>query len=327
MKNMAAMMLDVARYYRRTGDAPARTVVMAFLADEEMGGDLGARHLVRERPELVADCTVAVGEVGGFSVGWGGDRRGYLVETAEKGVAWIRLRATGAGGHASMVQADNPIMKITKAVNELNLGGRFQLTAGTERFVRTLAAARGTSIDPHDPAAVGALLDDLGPISRMLHASLRHTYNATMVTAGYKENVVPATAEALVDARFLPGLEQDFLHEVEKLLADCDVTWHFELWLPALAAPELDGDAHVLGAIERALRTEDPAAVAVPYTLSAGSDAKSFAQLGMACYGFTPLRLPTDFDFSAQFHAADERVPIDALRFGARVLRAFLNDC
>jgi acetylornithine deacetylase/succinyl-diaminopimelate desuccinylase-like protein len=327
MKDMAAMMLAAARRYGRTGESPARDVVMAFLADEEMGGNLGAGYLVRAHPSLVAGCTVAIGEVGGFSVPIGDDRRIYLIETAEKGVAWIRLTATGAGGHASMIHGDNPITRIAHAIRRLEKGGRFQLTTGTERFLQAIAAARETPTNIRDAEAVRVLLDSLGPVSRMLHASLRHTYNATIVNAGYKENVVPSTADALIDARFLPGLEQDFRQEVKQLLEGSGVEWEFERWLPAVAVTDADRPLTnpVFQAIERALRTEDSTSVAAPYTLSAGSDAKSFAKLGMACYGFTPLRLPRDFDFSAQFHANDERVPVDALRFGARVLKAFLD--
>ncbi|MBX7265787.1 M20/M25/M40 family metallo-hydrolase [Micromonospora sp. Llam7] len=327
MKDMAAMMLASARHYGRTGDSPARDVVMAFLADEEMGGNLGAGHLVRSHPSLIGGCTVAIGEVGGFSVPVGDGRRIYLVETAEKGVAWIRLTAAGAGGHASMIHGDNPITRIAHAIRRLEDGGRFQLTTGTERFLDVIAEARETPTDVRDAEAVRHLLDSLGPVSRMLHASLRHTYNATIVNAGFKENVVPSTADALIDARFLPGLEQDFRQEVERLLDGSGVQWEFERWLPAVAMANTSRALKdpVFTAIERALRTEDPTAVSTPYTLSAGTDAKSFAKLGMACYGFTPLRLPPDFDFSAQFHADDERVPIDALRFGARVLKAFLD--
>jgi acetylornithine deacetylase/succinyl-diaminopimelate desuccinylase-like protein len=329
MKDMAAMMLAVAREIRRSGAEPARDIVMAFVADEEMGGDLGAGLLVREHPELLAGCTEAIGEVGGFSVESTGAHRLYLVETAEKGVAWIRLRANGSGGHASMINNDNAILKIVAALQRLAGAGSFRLTAGTAEFLRRLGGADsvhgGAAGDgPPDEVASQAVLQRFGPLSRMLEASLRHTYNVTMFQAGYKENVIPASAEALVDARFLPGFEEEFKAETAGLLEGTGVEWSFERWLPAVVGAPAQS---LLDAIQAALSTQDPQALLVPYTLSAGSDAKWFTRLGMACVGFTPLRLPDGFDFSAQFHAADERIPIDALTFGARTLHALLDQC
>ena len=324
MKDMAAMMLVAARAYRRTGTAPARDVVMLFLADEEMGGELGAHHVIQQRPDLLAGCTEAIGEVGGFSLEATPDRRIYLVATAEKGVAWLRLRASGAGGHASMVHDDNPVAAIAAAVHRLSSGGRHQVSGAPERFLRELAAASNLQVDLTDPRATGEMLRRYGPVSRMLAAVTRHTYNATMISGGFKENVVPPAAEALVDARFLPGLYEDLLGEVASLLDGHDVEWTVERFLPAV---ETTVSQSFLDTIERALRVSDPEARVIPYALSAGSDAKAFSPLGMSCYGFTPLRLPADFDFSAQFHGSDERVPIESLRFGADVLKQLLDNC
>ena len=145
-----------------------------------------------------------------------------------------------------------------------------------------------------------------------------------MLEAGYKANVIPPTATAHVDCRFLPGYEDEFLATVDELLGP-DVTRE---WSHAPAARwRRRSTATLVDAMTAALHAEDPDAHVAPYMLSGGTDAKHFAQLGIRCYGFAPLRLPADLDFAALFHGVDERVPVDALEFGARVLDRFLRTC
>jgi acetylornithine deacetylase/succinyl-diaminopimelate desuccinylase-like protein len=166
-------------------------------------------------------------------------------------------------------------------------------------------------------------LAKLGPLSRIVGATIRDTANPTMLSAGYKANVIPSSAEAVLDCRVLPGREDAFLREVDELLGP-DVGREWITHLPAIETPF---GGPLTDAMAAALRTEDPGAATVPYMLSGGTDAKSFADLGMNCYGFAPLRLPPDLDFASLFHGIDERVPIDALKFGCRVLDTFLRSC
>jgi acetylornithine deacetylase/succinyl-diaminopimelate desuccinylase-like protein len=170
---------------------------------------------------------------------------------------------------------------------------------------------------------VEGALRKLGPLSRIAGATVRDTANPTMLKAGYKANVIPSTAEGVVDCRILPGREEAFLREVDELLGP-DVTREWVTHLPPVETPF---DGALIDAMAAALRTEDPDAQIAPYMISAGTDAKSFAELGMRCYGFSPLQLPPDLDFAGLFHGIDERVPVDALRFGARVLDEFLRTC
>ena len=321
MKDMDAMILAVARRFRREGVVPPRDIVFAFLADEEAGGHFGAKWLVENRPDLFAGCTEAIGEVGGFSLTYGEDQRVYLIESAEKSMAWMRLRARGKPGHGSFLHDENAVTRLAEAVARLG-NHRFPLvlTDTVRAFVERMRELTGQEFPEDD---LEGSLAKLGPIARMVGATVRDTANPTMLSAGYKSNVIPSTAEAVVDCRVLPGREEAFLREVDELLGP-DVTRE---WITDLPAVETPFDVPLTAAMQAALRTEDPTAEISPYMLSGGTDAKSFAALGMNCYGFAPLRLPPDLDFASLFHGIDERVPVSALRFGTRVLDRLLQTC
>jgi acetylornithine deacetylase/succinyl-diaminopimelate desuccinylase-like protein len=321
MKDMDAMMLAVARQLARSGRRPPRDLVLAFVADEEAGGDAGARWLVNTRPDLFAGCTEAIGEVGGFSYTISDDLRLYLIETAEKGMAWLRLIADGTAGHGSMVNDDNAVTELSDAVARIGRH-RFpvRVTKTVRAFLDELSGALGIELDPED---IENTFAKLGPIARLVGATVRNTANPTGLAAGYKVNVIPGRAEGQVDGRFLPGHEEEFFAELDDLLGP-RVRREF---LHHDIALETDFGGQLVEAMGAALRTEDAGARTVPYTLSGGTDAKSFSRLGIRCYGFVPLRLPPNLDFAGMFHGVDERVPVDALRFGCRVLERFLATC
>jgi acetylornithine deacetylase/succinyl-diaminopimelate desuccinylase-like protein len=327
MKDMVGMMIVVARQFRRAGIVPPRDLVFAFVADEENGGAFGAHWLVDNRPDLFAGVSEAVGEVGGFSLTVprrdGGEQRLYLIETAEKGLQWMRLTARGRAGHGSMVHDNNAVTVLAEAVARLGRH-RFPLVLSDTvvQFLAAVGEETGHSFDTDSPDLEGAI-DKLGPIARILKATLRDTANPTMLKAGYKANVVPATAEAIVDCRVLPGRQAAFEAEVDELIGP-DVTRE---WIRDLPSYETSFDGDLVDAMNAALLAVDPDARTVPYMLSGGTDAKAFARLGIRCFGFVPLRLPPDLDFSALFHGVDERVPVDALRFGTQVLANFLTHC
>jgi acetylornithine deacetylase/succinyl-diaminopimelate desuccinylase-like protein len=320
MKDMDAMTLAVIRQRMREGRQPPRDIVLAFLADEEAGGSYGARWLVDNHASLFEGVTEAISEVGGFSVTFGG-RRLYLVEIAEKGLAWMRLTAHGRAGHGSMLQTDNAVTELAETIARI---GRHewpvQLTPAVEAFFTEAAAAFGVD---YTPAVLPQLLDKVGSLAKLTGATLRHTLNPTVLDAGYKVNVVPQVATAQVDGRFLPGHEEEFFAEVDKLLGP-----HVEReFIHHDIALETTFDGDLCDAMTAALLAEDPEAKVVPYCLSGGTDAKSFSRLGIRCFGFAPLQLPPDLDFSGMFHGVDERVPTDALQFGTRVLDRFLDNC
>jgi acetylornithine deacetylase/succinyl-diaminopimelate desuccinylase-like protein len=327
MKDMVGMMIVVARQLKQAGIVPPRDLVFAFVADEEHGGRYGAHWLVDNRPDLFDGVTEAIGEVGGFSLTVprpdGGERRLYLIETAEKGLSWMRLTARGTAGHGSMAHDNNAVTAVAEAVARLGRH-RFPLvpTDTVVQFLAALSEETGLTFDAAS-ADLEGMIEKLGPMARMLKAVLHDTANPTMLKAGYKANVIPATAEAVIDCRILPGRKAAFEAEIDELIGP-DVARE---WIRDLDSYETTFDGDLVDAMNAALLAHDPDARTVPYMLSGGTDAKAFARLGIRCFGFSPLRLPPDLDFSSLFHGVDERVPIDALRFGTDVLAHFLTHC
>jgi acetylornithine deacetylase/succinyl-diaminopimelate desuccinylase-like protein len=319
MKDMDAMTLAVVRELARTGRKPPRDVVLAFVSDEEAGGRQGAHYLVDHHADLFADCTEAISEVGGFSVSLDEQTRIYLIQTAEKGINWLRLKASGAPGHGSMVHRDNAVTRLAQAVSRI--GGHewpLVITDTVRATVEGLSAVTGRDFDAED---VDSWLPLLGGAARMIGATVRNTTNPTMVEGGYKANVIPSRAEATIDARFLPGQEEQLLSTLDELLGE-GVEREF---IVRDIAVETGFDGALVDAMAAALRAEDPDGHPLPYLMSGGTDAKSFSTLGMRCYGFSPLLLPPELDFMALFHGIDERVPVDALKFGTRVLDRLLS--
>ncbi len=321
MKDMDAMVLSMVRDRMRTGRKPPRDVVLAFVADEEAGGVFGAQWLVDNQPDLFADCTEGISEVGGFSLTVNDDLRLYLIETAQKGMAWMRLTANGTAGHGSMINGDNAVTALCEAVARL---GKHEfpihVTKTVRRFLDEVGEAFGLELDANDMETTVA---QLGPLARIIGATLRNTANPTMLDAGYKHNVIPGQAHAMVDGRFLPGFEQEWEIEIDEALG-AGITREYVHYDIAL---ETEFEGALVEAMSSALKAEDPGARPVPYTLSGGTDAKSFSRLGVRGFGFSPLRLPPDLDFAGMFHGVDERVPLESLKFGTRVLDRFLDAC
>jgi acetylornithine deacetylase/succinyl-diaminopimelate desuccinylase-like protein len=318
MKDMDAMSLAVIRQWAREGRKPPRDLVIAYVADEEAGGSKGARYLVDEHADLFEGCTESISEVGGFSIQLRDDLRLYPVQTAQRGMAWMKLIARGRAGHGSLVNDANAITALAEAVARI---GRYEwpvrLTATVEAFLAEVGDAIGVELDPHDLSPVA---DKLGAVTALVAATVRNTANPTMLDAGYKVNVIPQEATAHIDGRFLPGYEDEFYATIDELLGP-DVrreTVHGDIAL------ETSWDGDLVDAMKESIHAEDPQGKAVPYCLFGGTDDKSFSLLGIRGFGFSPLRLTPDLDFAGMFHGVDERVPLEGLKFGVRVLDRFL---
>ena len=318
MKDMDAMILTALGDILGAGELPARELVVAFFADEENGGVYGSHFLVDTHPELFAGATEAVSEVGGYSIDLGGTRA-YLLQTGEKALVWIRLIARGGAAHGSRVYRDNAVTKLATAVATL---GREEwpvhLTATTRDQLARLADLLSGSADDPD-----ALILSAGTAAGFLQAGIHVTTNPTVLEAGYKHNVIPDRAEALIDIRPFPGQEDEVLARVRELVGpDIEIEIvHHDIGLEG----EFSGD--LVDAMVASLHRFDPGAPVLPYLMSGGTDNKALAKLGITGYGFAPLRLGPELDFPAMFHGVDERVPLDALAFGRSVLGDFLRTC
>ena len=320
MKDMDAMILATVRMWQRIGYKPPRNILLVFFADEEAGSNYGSRWLVKHRPEIFDGYSEAVSEVGGFSITITGEHRLYLIEAAQKGIQWMKLTAKGTAGHGSFINQNNAVTKVADAVARIGKYEWPQLETKTSSFFfRKIAELTG---DKYDPKNVKPLLRHLGDAVKMLGATISNTANPTMLEAGYKVNVIPQNASAMVDGRFLPGHENQLQETIKKLAGD-------EIEIEVLTrdiALEVEFAGPLVKAMCNAISGEDSAGIPVPYLMSGGTDNKALHDLGIVGYGFSPLKLPKDLDFFALFHGVDERVPIEGLKFGVRVLYEFLEN-
>ncbi|MCE6997539.1 M20/M25/M40 family metallo-hydrolase [Saccharothrix sp. S26] len=318
MKDMIAMVLAVLGGWSREGRRPRRDIVLAFVADEEDRGELGAHWLVDHHADFFAGCTAAIGESGGYSYPVG-ERRVYPVGTAERGTSHLRLTATGRAGHGSRRNDDNAVAKLLAALGRVAaIEHPVRLTPTVRAFLERVGAALDVPVDLTD---VDATIARFGPAATLVENTIRNSATPTVLRAGYKVNVIPGSATAELDVRTLPGAVDELLASIDAALGP-DVRREFIADDPPVQAPI---DSPWFEAMADALRAEDPDAVVVPYCMGGGTDAKAFTRLGIDCYGFAPLSLPPGYDYRAMPHGVDERVPVDGLRFGVRVLDRLLS--
>lgn len=319
MKNMDAMILAVVRAWARQGVRPRRDIVIAFTADEEASAEDGSGFLADRHAALFEGCTEGISESGAYTVHDGSGRQLYPIAAGERGTAWLKLTARGRAGHGSKVNRDNAVTRLAAAVTRIGEHEwPLRLTPTVRAALTELAALYG--VDP-DLSDVDTLLAKLGPAAKLVEHTLRNSSNPTMLEAGYKVNVIPGQAVAHIDGRYLPGGEDEFRATLDRLTGP-DVDWEFEHREPALAAPV---DSRTFARMRAAVQEFAPEGHPVPYCMSGGTDAKQFSRLGITGYGFAPLKLPEGFDYQALFHGVDERVPVEALHFGVRVLDRFLR--
>ena len=320
MKNMNAMILATVRSWTRNGFTPQRDIVLAFFADEEAGSIFGSHYMVDHHPEVFSGCTEAISEVGGFSVTLSNGKRLYLIETAEKGIHWMKLTADGRAGHGSLMNQENAVTRISEAVARIGKHQWPQRYSSTVKiFFQRIAQATGRTYDEKD---LRPLLSELGFASRMIGATLQNTANPTMLEAGYKANVIPGSASAVIDGRFIPGYEEE-LNETIRTLVGPDIKIET---ITRDRALEVSFEGDLVEQMCKSLMKHDSDAIPVPYVMSGGTDNKALSVLGITGYGFSPLKLEKDFDFMAMFHGVDERVPIEGLTFGVLVLKDFLEN-
>jgi acetylornithine deacetylase/succinyl-diaminopimelate desuccinylase-like protein len=320
MKNMDAMIIAIFRMWSRKGIKPPRNIVLAFFADEEAGSLFGSRWMVANHPEVFKDCSEAISEVGGFSVTVSDSKRLYFIETAQKGIHWIRLSAQGRAGHGSMMNPENSLTRLSEAVSAIgNHTWPQRYTKTVRTLFKKIAEITGKNYDEND---LQPLLKEIGPMSRMIGATLQNTANPTMLDAGYKANVIPQSAHAVIDGRFLPGFENELDDTIRQIVGP-DIA--IETITHDIAL-EVDFEGNLVDAMIKSVLAFDAEGIPVPYLMSGGTDNKALSELGIVGYGFSPLKLPADLDFMALFHGVDERVPVDGIHFGVDVLENFLRN-
>ncbi|MCY0955657.1 M20/M25/M40 family metallo-hydrolase [Streptomyces sp. H27-H5] len=318
MKNMDAMVLSVVRAWARAGVKPRRDIVIAYTADEEDSAIDGSGFLADHHPELFEGCTEGLSESGAFTVHPAPGRSLYPIAAGERGTAWLKLTAHGTAGHGSKPNRANAVSRLAAAVTRI---GEYEwpvrLTDTVTACITELAALEGLSVDPRgEDLDLTELLAALGPAAALVQATVRQSANPTMLSAGYKLNVIPGQATAYVDGRTLPGGEAEFIATLDALTGP-DVHWEFHHREVALEAPV---GGRTFGILREAVEHFDPEGHVVPFCMAGGTDAKQFSRLGITGYGYSPLKLPPGFDYWSLFHGVDERVPVDALHFGVRVL-------
>jgi acetylornithine deacetylase/succinyl-diaminopimelate desuccinylase-like protein len=312
MKDMDAMIIASVREMIRNGERPERDIVLAFFADEEAGCTLGSQWMVDAHPEVFAGVSHAITEGGGYTIDING-KRAYMLSAGEKGVLWIRMRSKGRAGHASMLNDDNAITTLAAAVVRVGAAEwPLKMTATTVVLRERLLALSGAE----DTIGMEALVESTGMSSASITATLRNVGNVTMLSAGYKENVIPERASAMIDVRFLPGERDAVLAHLHEL-AGPDIEFEIEMDLIAMESPV---DGPIVDALNASIGRLDPGAEVVPHLVPGGTDNKGLSRIGIVGYGFVPLRLPIDLEYPALFHGVDERIPLDALTHGQAVL-------
>ncbi|MDQ8705650.1 M20/M25/M40 family metallo-hydrolase [Streptomyces sp. LHD-70] len=323
MKNMDAMILAVVRAWARAGVRPRRDLVIAFTADEEASAADGSGFLADRHPGLFEGCTEGISESGAFTFHAAPDLQLYPIAAGERGTGWLKLTARGRAGHGSKVNRANAVSALAAAIARI---GQYEwpvrLTPTVRAALAELARLHGLQADVNAPDFdVDSLVGKLGRAAELVEPTVRGSANPTMLQAGYKVNVIPGEAVAYVDGRFLPGGEEEFRETLDQLTGPA-VDWEFHHREVALEAPVA---SPTYDRMRAAVEEFAPEGHVVPYCMSGGTDAKQFSRLGITGYGFSPLKLPPGFDYQALFHGVDERVPVDALHFGVRVLERFLR--
>lgn len=321
MKSGVAMLLAAFLKAKAEGTPLPGDVIFCAVADEEAGGDFGAKFLVEEHPGLFKGVKYAFGEFGGFNLSMGG-KRIYPIMVAEKQACWMKATFRGQGGHGSMPVRGGAMTKLGRALRLLDRRSLpYHLTPAVRTMLASIAKALGgiSGLAIHqltNPLLADTLVKSLGPRVALFAPLLHNTVSPTLLHASDKVNVIPSEVELGLDGRLLPGFQpEDMTRELRALLGD-DFDLEIVMFDPGPAAPNLSL-FDTLGAV---LRELDPEGIAVPLVLSGVTDARFFTRLGIQTYGFTPLKLPDDFNFIRTIHAADERVPVEALDFGTQAI-------
>jgi acetylornithine deacetylase/succinyl-diaminopimelate desuccinylase-like protein len=324
MKNMVAMSAMCLVLLKRTGITLKRDLIFCGVADEENGGEYGAKFMVNEHPDKVR-AEYCIGEMGGFPMAING-KRFYLIQVAQKGTCWLRIKTQGEPGHGSITDKNSALVKAAEIAAKLGAKRLpFHSVKAVTRFINQLSIhlkfpKKMVFRQLLNPILSDMILDRLIPqkdMARGLAATLHNTATPTVFRSGNKTNVIASEAAIDVDGRILPGfVKEDFIREIRTLIGEEP---EIEV-LQEMASAESPVDDRIMELIEEVIKKYDPGAFTVPYLTTGYTDATHWEKLGMKCYGFSPLYLPNDVSFMHLLHGHDERIPIEGFRFGLRAL-------
>ena len=321
MKGGVAMMLAAFLRAKAEGVKLPGDVVLAIVSDEEAGGDEGARFLVEEHPELFRGIRYAIGEFGGFSL-YIGKKRFYPIMVAEKQICWIKATVRGQGGHGSMPVHGGAMAKLSRFLGKLDENPLpIHITPPARLMFESMASAMGgingaVIRQLTNPSLTNGVLKILGGRGRIFNPLVRNTVSPTILHGSNKVNVIPGEVSVELDGRLLPGFEpRDMIRELKQIVGN-EVELEVIRHDPGPSAP----DIRLFDMFARILREADPNGLPIPLLLSGVTDGRFFSRLGIQTYGFLPMNLPPDFNFTATIHAADERIPAAAVEFGANAI-------
>ncbi|OGK07746.1 MAG: peptidase M20 [Candidatus Riflebacteria bacterium GWC2_50_8] len=326
MKGGVAMMLAAFLRAKTSGLPLPGDVILAAVCDEEAGGEFGAKFLVEEHPEQFKGVRYAIGEFGGFTFSIG-NKTFYPVQVAEKQMCWLKATVRGTGGHGSMPVRGGAMAKLAKFLQQLD---RHRLPVhitpvAREMISRVAATTAGISGLLTGllkvPLLTDRLLDLMGERGRLFDSLLHNTVSPTVLQGSERVNVIPAEVSVGLDGRLLPGYHpEDMLRELRGIVGN-DVELELKHYCAGPGVPDMGLFPELTGILQEA----DPGCVPIPLLLSGVTDGRFFSRLGIQTYGFLPTPLPEGFDFTRTIHAADERVPVAALEFGANAIYRVLS--
>ena len=326
MKGAVAMMLCAFLRAKYENIHLAGDVVLCIMSDEEAGGNLGTGFLLEHHADYFKGIRYAISEFGGFSFYLKG-KKFFPIEVIQKQICSIKATIRSRSGHGAFVMKDGAMAKLARMLNQLD---KKYLPVHITPVVRTLVEQMASALpfpgrmvlqQLVNPLFTDRVLKLLGEKGRNFIPMLRNTVNATIVRGGDKVNVLPSEIEVMLDGRLLPGFgPEDIIEEIKKVVDD-----DIELEVIRYDPGPLDPDMGLFDTLASVLRTLDPDGIPVPYLLSASSDARFFSKIGIQTYGFIPMQLPESLDFARLIHAADERIPVEALTFGSEAIYQLLQ--
>ena len=331
MKNMVIMSMWVMKLLKRINKPLQRTVIFAAVADEETGCHHGSHWLVDHHADKIK-AGYMISEVGGFSLDIKGQRF-YPIQVAEKGQVSIKMRAYGQQGHGSMPKKNSANALLSKAISQLEKSRLPKhITNIQSDFIEGVSEHLSFPINKVFPFLLSPLSDkvlDLLPDNQSapLNANLRNTATVTSMKSGSdkEKNVIPSEATAIIDGRFLPEQQaENLLREIRQVIGD-EIELEMGEVLPAVWIDNYQED-ELYQLMVKTLKRRDPKGHPIPSMIPGYTDAKAYHRLGMKCYGFSPVQLPSEIAFAELFHGVDERISVDGFKWGLRTLAELVGD-